>query len=105
MATSTSTMSLSGMAGGGGSVVMAADPMAQSMPAGVMSQQLTADSSAIEALNKTCSSLQSQVESLQQSLTGVMQFMSAFSSFELQQDEAASSTSQKRYFIQGPPIF
>ena len=97
MASSTSTMSLSGMAGGGGSVVMAADPMAQSMPAGVMSQQLTADSSsAIEALNKTCSSLQSQVESLQQSLTGVMQFMSAFSSFELQQDEAASSTSQKR---------
>ena len=97
MASSTSTMSLSGMAGGGGSVVMAADPMAQSMPAGGMSQQLTADSSsAIEALNKTCSSLQSQVESLQQSLTGVMQFMSAFSSFELQQDEAASSTSQKR---------
>ena len=103
MATSSSTMSLSGMAGCGGGpahVMMAAsDPMAQSMPAGMMSQQLattTADSSAIEALNKTCSSLQSQVESLQQSLTGVMQFMSAFSSFELQQDEAAAASSHKR---------
>ena len=33
---------------------------------------------AVEALSKTCNSLQSQVEQLQSSLMGVMQFMSNF---------------------------
>ena len=51
------------------------------------------DNSAIDALNKTCSNLQSQVESLQTSLSGVMQFMSAFSSFDINQEDIP-----KRYY-------
>ena len=66
--------------------------MAQSMPANVLMSQLGASSAnsleqqtpqALDTLNKTCSSLQSQVEQLQSSLTGVMQFMSAFSSLDV----------------------
>ena len=51
--------------------------MAQSMPASVLSGQLE-QVQAVEALSKTCNSLQSQVEQLQSSLAGVMHFMSAF---------------------------
>ena len=72
--------------------------MAQSMPASMLMGQLDGDNvvapnssctshqqppQAIDALNRTCSSLQNQVEQLQSSLTGVMQFMSAFSSLEV----------------------
>ena len=72
--------------------------MAQSMPASVLMGQLVGANvvapnsscnsqqqppQAIDALNRTCSSLQNQVEQLQSSLTGVMQFMSAFSSLEV----------------------
>ena len=60
------------------------------MPASVLMNHLgpggTSDQQApqaIEALNKTCSNLQSQVEQLQSSLSGVMQFMSAFSSLDV----------------------
>ena len=51
--------------------------MAQSMPASVLAGQLN-EVNAVEALSKTCNSLQSQVEQLQSSLVGVMQFMSNF---------------------------
>ena len=51
--------------------------MAQSMPASVLSGQLE-QVQAVEALSKTCNSLQSQVVQLQSSLAGVMHFMSAF---------------------------
>lgn len=51
--------------------------MAQSMPASVLGGQLN-EVHAVEALSKTCNSLQSQVEQLQSSLVGVMQFMSNF---------------------------
>ena len=51
--------------------------MAQSMPASVLTGQLN-EVNAVEALSKTCNSLQSQVEQLQSSLVGVMQFMSNF---------------------------
>ena len=51
--------------------------MAQSMPASVLAGQLN-EVTAVEALSKTCNSLQSQVEQLQSSLVGVMQFMSNF---------------------------
>ena len=54
-----------------------AETMAQSMPASVLSGQLN-EVTAVEALSKTCNSLQSQVEQLQSSLVGVMQFMSNF---------------------------
>ena len=66
--------------------------MAQSMPANVLMNQLGANSAnaleqhtpqALDTLNKTCSNLQNQVEQLQSSLTGVMQFMSAFSSLDV----------------------
>ena len=51
--------------------------MAQSMPASVLASQLN-EVNAVEALSKTCNSLQTQVEQLQSSLVGVMQFMSNF---------------------------
>ena len=65
--------------------------MAQSMPSSVLRAEFEANNfgtndqppQALDALNKTCSSLQNQVEQLQSSLTGVMQFMSAFSSLEV----------------------
>merc|ERR1719295_1871669 len=97
------SMSLSGMAastsagsGGGNGGLHPGHPgdpsiMAQSMPATVMAHQLQ-DNSAIDALNKTCSNLQSQVESLQTSLSGVMQFMSAFSSFDINQEDIPKRT-------------
>ena len=51
--------------------------MAQSMPASVLAGQLN-EVTAVEALSKTCNSLQTQVEQLQSSLAGVVQFMSNF---------------------------
>lgn len=52
--------------------------MAQSMPASVLCGQLNTEVTAVESLSKTCNSLQNQVEQLQSSLVGVMQFMSNF---------------------------
>ena len=60
--------------------------MAQSMPASVLSGQLE-QVQAVEALSKTCNSLQSQVEQLQSSLAGVMHFMSAFQQPVLEQPQ------------------
>merc|ERR1712018_1076293 len=88
LTSSYSTTSLSALATGGGSgrTLPAGDSsmMAQSM-SGMLSQQFDSGegAAAIDALNKTCSSLQAQVEQLQSSLSGVMQFMSAFGSFEI----------------------
>lgn len=65
--------------------------MAQSMPASVMSGQL-ADDNVVENLSKTCNNLQNQVEQLQSSLSGVMQFMSAFSSVDVQQQRTRNSS-------------
>ena len=78
--------------------------MAQSMPASVLMNQLEANAvatheqqppQALDTLNKTCSSLQNQVEQLQSSLTGVMQFMSAFSSLEV--SEMAGTKTRTRH--------
>ena len=56
---------------------MTAVSMAQSMPASVLTGQLN-EVNAVETLSKTCNSLQTQVEQLQSSLVGVMQFMANF---------------------------
>ena len=78
--------------------------MAQSMPANVLMNQLGANSAnayeqqtpqALDTLNKTCSNLQNQVEQLQSSLTGVMQFMSAFSSLDV--SEMTGSKNRTRH--------
>ncbi len=45
----------------------------------------TGNGEAVEALSRTCTTLQRQVEMLQSSLSGVMHFMSAFTSFDSQQ--------------------
>jgi hypothetical protein len=72
----------------------------------------------VEALSRTCTTLQRQVEMLQSSLTGVMSFMSAFSSFDCQQQQllqqqqrtrhsSAASTNQDSfcYYPSGNPVF
>ena len=73
--------------------------MAQSMPANVLTSQLGPNEQqtpqALDTLNKTCSSLQNQVEQLQSSLTGVMQFMSAFSSLDV--SEMAGNKNRTRH--------
>ena len=87
MTGSTSTMSLSSVAQSG--LADIDGMMAQSMPASVMNQQLGGQNQeAIQALNQTCSNLQCQVEQLQSSLSGVMQFMTAFSSLEVNDDQS-----------------
>jgi len=71
--------------------------MAQSMPPSLLeaatttttgngkNPQSTGNGEAVEALSRTCTTLQRQVEMLQSSLSGVMHFMSAFTSFDSQQ--------------------
>ena len=67
--------------------------MAQSMPPSLLEAStdnpektvLTGNGEVVDALSRTCSNLQRQVEMLQSSLSGVMTFMSAFTSFDSQQ--------------------
>jgi len=71
--------------------------MAQSMPNGTLSAVgilpgVNGNSDAVEALSRTCSSLQHQVEMLQSSLSGVMNFMSNFASYENQQSASQQRT-------------
>ena len=71
--------------------------MAQSMPPSLLEAATTTttgngkqphstgNGEAVDALSRTCTTLQRQVEMLQSSLSGVMHFMSAFTSFDSQQ--------------------
>ena len=70
--------------------------MAQSMPASVLSGQLE-QVQAVEALSKTCNSLQSQVVQLQSSLAGVMHFMSAFQQPLIEQPSLQAVSSRGRH--------
>jgi hypothetical protein len=69
-----------------------ANLMAQSMPPSLLEASTgtgkpsqPGNGEAVEALSRTCNTLQHQVEMLQSSLSGVMSFMTAFTSFDSQQ--------------------
>ena len=74
-----------------------ANLMAQSMPPSLLeattgnAEKSVANGSGngngevVDALSRTCNNLQRQIEMLQSSLSGVMSFMSAFTSFDSQQ--------------------
>ncbi len=55
--------------------------------------KLVTSEAALQKLNETCNSLQAQVEQLQNSLTGVVRFMSSFTTAEGPRSRHSSSTS------------